>query len=172
MAGVVVAVSRNPEHSFHKASQSGIRVIPGLGVEGDAHAGVTVQHLARIAADPTQPNLRQVHLMHAELLEDLRQLGFAIAPGEMGENITTRGIDLLSLPAGTVLRIGASAVIEVTGVRMPCFKLDRFQAGLMEAVRGPKSGIMSVVVTGGEIRPGDLIRVELPPAPHRPLGRV
>ncbi len=172
MTGAVVAVSRDSKHSFRKTNQACIRLIPGLGVEGDAHAGATVQHLSRMAVDPTQPNLRQVHLMHAELFDELRELGFAVAPGEMGENITTRGIDLLQLPAGTLLRIGDSAVIEVTGLRTPCVQLDRFQPGLMAAVRGPKSGIMSVVVTEGEIRPGDLVRVELPPPPHQALGRV
>jgi len=169
---IVVAVSRNSAHTFSKPNQASIRVLPGLGVEGDAHLGTTVQHLSRVAVDPTQPNLRQVHLLHSELFEELRAADFLVAPGDIGENITTRGIDLLNLPVGAVLRIGDSAVIEVTGLRNPCVQLDRFQPGLMAAVRGPKTGIMSIVLVAGEIRPGDPIRVELPPPPHRRLERV
>ena len=177
MPGTVVAVSRNSAHTFSKLTESSIRLLPGLGVEGDAHLGTTVQHLSRIAVDPTQPNLRQVHLLHSELFDELRDAGFAVAPGDIGENITTRGIDLLNLPVGAVLLIGDSAVIEVTGLRNPCVQLDRFQPGLLEAVRGsadraPQTGIMSIVLAAGEIRPGDPIRVELPPPPHRRLERV
>jgi MOSC domain-containing protein YiiM len=175
--GLVVAVSCNSAHTFSKPNQPGIRLLPGLGVEGDAHSGITVQHLSRIAVDPTQPNLRQVHLMHAELFDQLRTAGLVVAPGDMGENITTRGIDLLGLPTGTLLHVGTSAVLEVTGLRNPCLQLDGFQPGLLDAVRattvlGPKTGIMSIVLTGGEVRPGDAIRVELPPPPHCRLERV
>jgi MOSC domain-containing protein YiiM len=169
---IVVAVSSNSAHTFSKPNQAGIRVLPGLGVEGDAHLGTTVQHLSRMAVDPTQPNLRQVHLLHSELFDELRDAGFAVAPGDIGENITTRGIDLLNLPVGAVLRIGGSAVIEVTGLRTPCAQIDDFQPGLLAAVRGPKTGIMSIVLAAGEIRPGDPIHVELPPPPHRRLERV
>ena len=127
MSGLVVAVSRNSAHTFSKPNQASIRVLPGLGVEGDAHLGTTVQHLSRVAVDPTQPNLRQVHLLHSELFEELRAAGFIVAPGDIGENIATRGIELLNLPVGAVLHIGDSAVIEVTGLRNPCVQLDRFQ---------------------------------------------
>jgi MOSC domain-containing protein YiiM len=180
VTGTVAAVSRGPEHSFGKPNQERIRLLAGLGVEGDAHLGVTVQHLSRVARDPAQPNLRQVHLIHAELHDELRASGFAVAPGEMGENVTTRGVDLLALPAGTRLHLGAGAVVEVTGLRNPCHQLDRFQPGLMSAVLARdadgnlvrKAGIMAVVVADGEVRPGDPVRVELPPAPHRPLAPV
>ena len=178
--GLVTAVSRYPTHAFSKPRQDGIRLLAGLGVEGDAHMGVTVKHRSRVAADPTQPNLRQVHLIHAELHAELRDAGFAVEPGEMGENITTAGVDLLGLPKGAVLRLGGAAVVEVTGLRNPCVQLNRFQPGLMAAVLGRdahgalvlKAGIMGIVLTGGEVRPGDTVRVELPPGPHRRLERV
>lgn len=178
--GVVTAVSRSPVHRFSKEVQDGIRLLAGLGVEGDAHRGATVKHRSRVAQDPTQPNLRQVHLIHGELHDELIARGFEVAPGVMGENITTRGLDLLGLPRGTRLRLGAEAIVEVTGLRNPCKQLDDHQAGLLAAVldhdvRGNlirKAGIMGIVVTGGEVRPGDTVRVELPPPPHRRLERV
>jgi MOSC domain-containing protein YiiM len=180
MGGVVTAVSRNAAHSFGKQNQNSIRLLPGLGVEGDAHMGETVKHRSRVAAAPTQPNLRQVHLIHAELHDELRAAGFRVAAGEMGENVTTRGVALLDLPTGARLHLGDTAVLEVTGLRNPCAQLDQFQTGLMAAVLGRdeqgnvvrKAGIMSIVLTGGEVRPGDSIRVELPPQPHRPLEKV
>jgi MOSC domain-containing protein YiiM len=142
--------------------------------------GVTVKHRSRVARDPTQPNLRQVHLIHAELLDELHAGGFTVKPGDMGENITTRGVDLLELPTGTRLHLGADAVVEVTGLRNPCAQLDRLQPGLMAAVldrdaQGQvirKAGIMGVVLSGGDLRPADRIRVELPPEPRRPLAPV
>ena len=178
--GMVIAVSCGPEHSFSKPNQECIRLLAGLGVEGDAHQGVTVQHLSRVARDPTQPNLRQLHLIHAELHDELREAGFDVEAGEMGENVTTRGVDLLALPVGTRLHLGGDAVVEVTGLRNPCYQLDRFQPGLMSAVLGRdadgnlvrKAGIMGVIVADGEVRPGDGIRVELPPEPHHPLAPV
>ncbi|MFK7695935.1 MOSC domain-containing protein [Paenibacillus sp. HJGM_3] len=178
--GVVTAVSRNGEHTFSKQNRSGIRLLAGFGVEGDAHAGITVQHRSRVAQDPTQPNLRQVHLMHAELHEELGAKGFQVEAGQLGENITTRGLDLLGLPTGTKLNIGDTAVIEVTGLRNPCAQIDKFQPGLQAAVldrdaQGElirKAGIMAVVLEGGDVRPGDPIRAELPPEPHRKLERV
>jgi MOSC domain-containing protein YiiM len=180
MNAIVTAVSRSSSHSFSKPNQDSIRLLAGLGVEGDAHLGQTVKHRSRVAKDPTQPNLRQVHLIHEELFDELAGKGFAVASGAMGENVTTRGIDLLNLPAGARLLLGESAVIEVTGLRNPCVQIDRFQKGLMKAVLGKdeqgnvirKSGIMAVVLEGGEVRPGDAIRVELPPQPHRPLEVV
>ena len=180
MAGTVAAVSRSATHSFSKDTQCEIRLIAGLGVEGDAHAGTTVQHRSRVARDPHQPNLRQVHLIHAELHEGLRRAGFDVAAGQMGENVTTRGVDLLGLPAGTRLRLGDEAIVEITGLRNPCAQLDAFQPGLMAAalVRDEqgelirKAGVMAVVVAGGTVRPGDAIAVEPPAGPHRPLQPV
>jgi len=178
--GIVVAVCRSPSHDFSKPVEDAIELVEGLGVKGDSHFGATVQHVVRVREDPTKPNLRQVHLMHCELFEELKASGFSVAPGEIGENITTRGIDLLGLPDGTLLHIGKAAVVRVTGLRNPCKQLDRFQTGLMSALLGRdaegnitrKSGIMSVVLRGGEVRAGDAIRIELPPEPHRPLGRL
>ncbi|MDP2258501.1 MAG: MOSC domain-containing protein [Caulobacter sp.] len=172
----VIAVSCRPGHHFSKTPVASIRLLAGLGVEGDAHAGETVKHRSRVARDPSQPNLRQVHLIDAELLDALAARGFAIAPGDIGENITTRDLDLLSLPAGARLTIG-EAVIEVTGLRNPCHQLNLFQPGLMDAVLDRdadgglvrKAGVMGVVLGGGAVRPGDAIAVGLPPPPLRPL---
>ena len=180
MGGVVEAVHRSPSHTLSKPAQPGIRLLAGLGVEDDAHMGATVKHRSRVARDPTQPNLRQVHLIHAELLDELHARGFAVRPGDMGENITTRGVDLLALPVGTRLHLGADAVVEITGLRNPCAQLDRLQPGLMAAVLDRdaegqlirKAGIMGVVLSGGQVRPADPIRVEWPPEPRRPLAPV
>src|SRR3569833_570717 len=180
MSGMVTAVSSNGEYSFTKPNRESITLLAGLGVEGDVHAGVTVKHRSRMAQDPTQPNLRQVHLIHEELFAEVDASGFTVAPGELGENITTSGVDLLGLPVGTVLRIGDGAVVEVTGLRNPCLQIDGFQDGLLKQVVGRdeagnivrKAGIMSVVREGGVVRPGDVIKVELPDGPHRPLDRV
>jgi MOSC domain-containing protein YiiM len=163
-----------------KPNQDRIQLLAGLGVEGDAHAGATVTHRSRVARDPSQLNLRQVHLIHAELHDELRAAGFAVAAGQMGENVTTRGVDLLGLPAGARLRLGDTAVVEVTGLRNPCAQLDTIQPGLMAATLGRdehgglvrRAGVMGIVVTGGVVRAGDPVHAELPPAPHRPLGRV
>ena len=178
--GIVESVGSGPNSSMAKPNRRSIRLLAGLGVEGDAHQGRTVRHRSRVARDPNQPNLRQVHLIHAELHDELREAGFGIAAGQMGENITTRGIDLLSLPRGTRLKLGADAVVEVTGLRNPCSQLDVLQSGLMRAVLERdchgnlvrKAGIMSIVVSGGEVRPGDRIDVELPPQPHQRLDVV
>ena len=180
MTGIVTAVSRSATHTFSKATQASIRLLPGLGVEDDAHMGVTVKHRSRVARDPNQPNLRQVHLIHAELLDELRTAGFSVSVGQIGENVTTRGIDLLGLPSGTRLHLGDTAAVEVTGLRNPCAQLDDFQPGLMAAVVGRdeqgrlirKAGVMGIVLAGGVVRPGDPIRVELPPEPRRPLVPV
>jgi MOSC domain-containing protein YiiM len=178
--GVVASVSRSPTHSMSKPNVDGICLVAGLGVEGDAHQGVTVKHRSRVAKDPTTPNLRQVHLIHAELFDELGGRGFAVSPGLMGENVTTSGIDLLALPTGTRLRLGGEAVIEVTGLRNPCRQLDGLQPGLMAATLDRdsdgnlirKAGVMAIVVEGGIVREGDPIGVELPPPPHRPLAPV
>ncbi|MCH5672106.1 MOSC domain-containing protein [Streptomyces gilvus] len=180
MNGSVTAVSSNGVYSFTKPNRDSITLLAGLGVEGDVHAGVTVKHRSRVAQDPTQPNLRQVHLIHEELFAEVGGAGFTVAPGELGENITTRGIDLLGLPVGTLLRVGDRAVLEVTGLRNPCLQIDNFQDGLLKQVVGRdevgkvvrKAGIMTVVREGGVVRPEDRIEAELPSGPHRPLDRV
>jgi MOSC domain-containing protein YiiM len=163
-----------------KSSQLVIRLVAGLGVEGDAHAGVTVKHRSRVARDPTQPNLRQVHLIQAELHDELAARGMPVEYGQMGENITTVGIDLLALPTGTRLRLGPTAIVELTGLRNPCVQLERIHSGLMQAVldrdaRGElirKAGVMGIVITGGDVGPGDAITVRLPSEPHTPLEPV
>jgi len=176
----VVAVSSSPTHTMAKANRDRITLVAGLGVEGDAHMGATVKHRSRVARDPSQPNLRQVHLIHRELHDELAARGFKVTAGQMGENVTTSGIDLLGLPAGTRLHLGAAAVVEVTGLRNPCAQLDGIQQGLMAAVLDRdadgnvvrRSGVMGVVVAGGDVRPGDPIQVELPAPPHRALAPV
>ena len=176
----VTAVSTGTSHGIGKDTHHAIRLVAGHGVEGDVHAGVTVKHRSRVRKDPKQPNLRQVHLIHAELHEELAGQGFELAPGEMGENVTTSGVELLALPTGTVLRLGGEAVVEVTGLRNPCSQLDEIAPGLMKAVLDRdgdgelvrKSGVMGVVLEGGEVRPGDPIQVELPPEPHVRLSPV
>jgi MOSC domain len=178
--GYVEAVSQASIHRFSKQPRMWIRLVAGLGVDGDAHLGATVKHRSRVARDPTQPNLRQVHLLHRELLKELEPLGFVIGPGDIGENILTLGLDLLALPTGTILRIGRTAEIEVTGLRNPCNQLNRFRPGLMAATLARdsagnlirKAGIMAVVLTDGEVRPGDPIEVILPEQPHRGLQPV
>ncbi len=180
MTGHVVSVSRGRTHAFSKRPQMWIRLVAGLGVEGDAHQGATVKHRSRVARDPSQPNLRQVHLLHAELLDELRPRGFDIGPGQIGENVLTKGLDLLRLPTGALLHLGEAAVVEITGLRNPCVQLDRFRPGLMAATldRDPaghlirKAGVMGVVRVGGDVRPDDRVRVVLPDSPHRPLQPV
>ena len=176
----VIAVASGRGHNFSKQTSNSIRLLAGLGVEGDAHLGVTVQHLSRIRRDPEAPNLRQVHLIHAELHDELRAKGLRVEPGDMGENITTRGIDLLALPADARLHLGESAIIEVTGLRNPCLQLDGLQHGLMaatldkdtEGILVRKAGVMAVVIMGGEVSPGDTIVVELPQGPRLALVPV
>jgi MOSC domain-containing protein YiiM len=163
-----------------KPPVAAIVLLAGLGVDGDTHLGVTVQHRSRVERDPTQPNLRQVHLIHAELHDELAAVGLPVDAGQMGENITTRGIDLLGLPTGSRLHLGSEAIVEITGLRNPCLQLEGIHSGLMKAVLDHdadgnlvrKAGIMGVVINGGEIRPGDAIEVELPSLPHTPLAPV
>jgi len=176
----VESVNASPKHTLRKPGRLSIRLLEGIGVEGDAHAGATVKHRSRLRRDATQPNLRQVHLIHAELHDELAEGGFSVAAGEMGENVTTRGVDLLGLPAGTLLRLGGAAVVRVTGLRNPCRQLEKLQTGLMAAVLDRdaegnlvrKAGVMAVVVAGGEVCAGDPIAVELPAPPHRRLEPV
>ena len=170
----------SPTHTMSKPSRPAIRLLAELGVEGDAHMGATVKHRSRVMRDPTEPNRRQVHLIHAELHDELRAAGLEVGAGQMGENVTTRDVDLLGLPAGARLRIGGEAVVEVTGLRNPCAQLNGVQPGLMDAVLDRdaegnlvrKAGVMGIVLSGGEVRPGDEIRVEMPPPPHEPLKPV
>lgn len=176
----MVGVAKDDRHRFSKAPHEQIMLVAGIGVEGDAHAGRTVKHRSRAARDPSQPNLRQVHLIPVQFLEEARSRGFDVGPGDMGENVLTAGIDLLGLPLDARLRIGADAVVRVTGLRNPCVQIDRFRRGLLElavardesgdVVR--KAGVMSVVEQGGVVRPGDRIQVELPNGPHRRLRVV
>jgi MOSC domain-containing protein YiiM len=176
----IVSVSRAGGHTFSKTVEPRINLIANPGVEGDAHAGVTVKHRSRVKRDPTQPNLRQIHLIHSELFEELALEGFCLTPGLIGENVLTRGVDLLGLPEDTELHLGAMAVVQVKGLRNPCHQLDDFQKGLTKALLGRdaegnlvrKAGVMCVVLAGGEIAPGDPVRVELPAGPHRKLDKV
>lgn len=176
----VIAVSRDGKHRFSKVGRDRITLLTGLGVEGDAHAGVTVQHRSRVRADPTQPNLRQVHLIQSELFDELRTQGYAVEPGQLGENVTTRGLDLLALPRGTRLRLGGEAVVEITGLRNPCVQINHFRTGLLAAVVGRaddgevirRAGVMGIVVSGGPVALGDPIEVTRPEPPHVPLEVV
>ena len=179
--GVVTAVSASATHTMTKPNAGAIRLLEGLGVEGDAHSGETVKHRSHVRRDPSKPNLRQVHLIHSELHDELAGEGFpGLRPGQMGENVTTEGVDLLGLPVGTRLHLGDEAVVEVTGLRNPCAQLDGIQPGLMKATLDRdaeanvvmKSGIMGVVLAGGEVRPGDAIAVELPSEPHVRMQKV
>lgn len=180
MGPSVVAVNQSPDHAMRKPSQPVVRMVAGLGIEGDVHAGASIQHRSRLGRAASQPNLRQVHLIATELHDELRAAGFDLGPGEMGENVTTSGLDLLALPAGTRLRLGDAAVVEITGLRTPCSQLDGVRPGLMAAVSPQdehghvvrRAGVMSIVVASGDVRPGDPIIVELPSAPHRPLPPV
>jgi MOSC domain-containing protein YiiM len=180
MEGFVVFVGSNPSHSMEKPARSLIRLLEGLGIEQDAHLGKTVKHRSRVARDPSQPNLRQVHLIHSELHDELAEKGFSISPCKMGENITTRGIDLLGLPTGARLKIGEQAIVEITGLRNPCAQLDGIQKGLMAATLEKgldgelirKVGVMCIVISGGDVKSGDKIEVQLPPSPYIKLKPV
>jgi MOSC domain-containing protein YiiM len=176
----VESVSRDDRHAFSKPTVANIRLITGFGVEGDAHAGATTQHRYLVVKDPTRPNLTQVHFMPAELFDELRTAGFEVSPGELGENVTTRGLDLFGLPLGARLRLGTDAVVEITGMRNPCSLINGFQKGLMKTLLGTdaagqvirKAGIMGIVITGGTVAAGDSIRVQLPDGEQLPLGVV
>ena len=180
MPSQVLAVSANATHTFSKVSVDGITLLTGLGVEGDAHCGVTVKHRSRVAQNPDQPNLRQVHLIHRELFDELAPKGYSVRPGQLGENITTEGVDLLALPVDTELHIGATVQLRLTGLRNPCRQLDQFQPGLMAAVldRTPegklirKAGVMAIVHRDGVVRSGDALRAEPPKGPHLSLQPI
>jgi MOSC domain-containing protein YiiM len=179
-SGIVESVHRNAAHALGKPACDRIRLVAGVGVDGDAHAGATVQHRSRVARDPARPNLRQVHLIAAELHDELGARGYPVGPGEMGENVTTRHVDLLALPAGTHLRLGATAVVELTGLRNPCRQLDGLHPGLMGAVLDRaddgslvrRAGVMAIVLVGGDVRAGDRVQVQLPAGPHVALAPV
>ncbi|MEI5583613.1 MULTISPECIES: MOSC domain-containing protein [unclassified Agromyces] len=175
----VVAVARDDRHRFSKPQRDEVVLVAGHGVEGDAHAGTTVTRRSRFRGTRTEPNRRQVHLIQGELFDELAVEGHEVAPGELGENVTTTGVDLLALPLGTRLRLGASAEVELTGLRTPCVQIDRFQPGLMVRMirreRGAtrlRAGVMAVVLEGGVVRPGDAIAIDLPAGPHEPLPRL
>jgi len=179
-AATVVAVSCSPSHAFSKTPTASIRLVRGLGVEGDAHKGVTVQHRSRVAKDANQPNLRQVHLIHHELLDELGVQGFELSPGELGENITTRGVDLLALCRGARLHFADGPVVEIAGLRNPCNQIEHHQAGLLTALLGRdaqgalirKAGVMGIVVKGGPVHTGDSIAVALPSGARPALETV
>ena len=179
-AAVIAATWASATHSFSKFTAPELRLVAGQGVDGDAHCGVTVKHRSRVKLDPTQPNLRQVHLIHGELFDELAARGFGVQPGQLGENLTTRSIDLLALPRDTELHIGPDVVLRVTGLRNPCPQIENFEAGLLKAVVDRdadghvvrKAGIMSIVLAGGVVKPGDAIGVRLPALPHERLERV
>jgi MOSC domain-containing protein YiiM len=178
--GLVIAVAKSAGHQFSKQAAPSIEILEGLGVAGDCHAGITVKHRSRVRVDPTQPNLRQVHLIHSELLDELRAQGHQVQPGELGENITTKGIDLLGLPRGTVLHIGPNVALQLTGLRNPCDQIENFQTRLLSKVLVKtadgkfirKTGVMTIVLCGGSVAPGDEINIALPPEPHLALERV
>jgi len=173
-------VHRSDEHTFSKMSVDEITLLPGLGVEGDAHSGPRVKHRSRVKANPDQPNLRQVHLVASELLTAVGDQGFAVDPGQVGENVTTSGLDLIRLPVGSMLRLGDEALVSLTGLRNPCVQIDAFQDGLQRAMLGRdddgsllrKTGVMSVVVHGGVVRPGDSIEVRFPPGPAIRMQKI
>jgi MOSC domain-containing protein YiiM len=179
-APFVLGVFANGRHDFSKPPCDSVTLIEGLGIAGDAHFGAVVQHLYDARRDPTRPNYRQVHLIQAELLDEVNGKGFRVQPGELGENVSTRGIDLLALPTGTKLYLGPAAVIELTGLRNPCHQIDKFQKGLQAAVNAKaagggtirRAGVMSVILKGGVVRPNDAIIIEPPDGPHEPLRPV
>jgi MOSC domain-containing protein YiiM len=175
----VAGVHRSAEHTFSKPSVAAVTLVAGLGVDGDAHSGARVKHRSRVAKDPTQPNLRQVLLFPSELLDDLATRGFDVPPGALGENVTTTGVDIFDLPTGTVLRLGAEAMVVLTGLRNPCGQINGLHDGLLGELRFEvdgetlrRGGVMSVVVNGGEVRAGDPIEISLPPGEPIPMRRV
>ena len=180
MLPFVVAVSRSPEHTFSKPNQPSIKLIKGFGVEGDAHAGIKVKHRYLVGIDPSRPNIRQVHLIHAELLDEVNAKGFSVRPGQLGENITSSGVDLLSLPVGTVMNIGKDAVIELTALRNPCIQIDQFQKGLLNEVLYKdadgnlvrRAGVMAIILRTGVVCPKDEIVVKFPLGPFQPLEYI
>lgn len=183
-SGSVVAVHRSADHTFSKAAETEIMLLAGLGVEGDAHAGARVTHRSRVAKDPNQPNLRQVHLVMTELLDEVRSAGHAIDAGTLGENITTEGLDLIGLPVGSILRIGDDALVALTGLRNPCKQIHGVGSGVLKMMftdgqpygrpgeQIGRTGVMGVVVAGGVVRPNDMISVRYPAGPLTPMEKI
>ena len=177
LRGVLTHVHRSPGHTFGKCAEQVVRLVAGMGVEGDSHFGATVQHRSRVQVDPSQPNLRQVHLISSELLEEVNQIGLEVSPGDLGENMTTRGLELTALPVGTVLQVG-EALLGLTGLRNPCRQIESFRPGLLAQLMDTsgkgshRAGVMAVVLLGGEVVVGDEIVASLPPGPPRALRRV
>ena len=182
MRGSLAGLSLNPVHTFSKLPVAQLRLVAGEGVEGDCHRGRTTQHLYRVRRTPMLPNLCQVHLLAEERLAEWSAAGFELRPGEFGENLLTRGLDLHALPPGTLICAGEGAVLEITGERTPCAKIDAFRPGLQALCWGEppvasgrklrRAGIMAVVRTGGEVHPGDGLMVTLPAKPWHPLPAV
>jgi MOSC domain-containing protein YiiM len=178
LRGTVVAVASKEKHEFSKRTRHAITLVEDHGVEGDVHAGRVIQHRYLAKKMPVMPNNRQVHLIASELFTELGLSGFNVSPGELGENITTAGLDLTNLPLGTRLRLGSSAVVEITGLRTPCSLIDRFQKGLKRAMimkhEQPRfrCGVLGVAKATGKIAPGDPIIVELPSFSLQPLPEL
>ena len=134
----------------------------------------------RVQRDAEQPNLRQVHLVASELFTEVADQGFSVGPGDIGENVTTAGLDLVRLPVGSIVRLGPDALVALTGLRNPCVQIDAFQEGLQGAMLGRdhdgsllrKSGVMSVVVRGGVVSTGDTIEVRFPPGPAVRMEKI
>jgi MOSC domain-containing protein YiiM len=177
--GIVVAVNRSARHTVSKVSVATIVLRAGFGVEEDAHAGATIEHRYAKRFHPERPNERQVHLIGGELFDELERDGFHVEPGQLGENITTRGIALTDLPLGTRLRIANGAVVEVRGLRVPCVLIDRLIPGVKKASAMPyggklalRHGIMGIVIASGSVQQGDVLAVEPPAGPARALPFV
>ena len=178
MSARVLALSLSPTHTFSKSPQQRLKLVAEHGVEGDAHFGVTVKHRSRVAKNPDAPNLRQVHLIHQEMLDRVASSGLDLKPGDIGENILTAGVDLLALSRGARLQMG-SAEVEVTGLRNPCLQLDNFKPGLRRAFLQKRAngeiirlaGVMAIVAKTGEVSLDDLSKVTSPTT-HTPLEVV
>ena len=178
--GLVLAVAARDGHGLGKTPCWAIKLVAGEGVEGDAHRGVTVKHRSRVAKDPSQPSLRQVHLIHAELLDELASKGFEVTAGQLGENILTHRIDLLALPAGTHMVFPSGAQLKITGLRNPCHQINGHTPGLMDALLDKaddgslirKGGVMAVVLEGGLVSVNDDVKIVFPSEPWQSLKPV
>lgn len=177
----ILSVSARSGHHFSKTPQRSIRLLAGLGVEGDGHMGERIKHRSRARYNPALPNLRQVHLIDSGYIALMAAKGYAVAPGDIGENLLVAGIDLISMPQDTLLHLGGDgAVVRITGLRNPCIQMDRFMPGLMAASLDRDAdgglirltGVMGVVEGGGAVVPGDVVRVEMPEGEHLPLVPV
>ena len=154
----VVGLSIDDGHHFSKRAVERVTMVAGVGIEGDVHAGPLVQHRSRVRVDPNQPNLRQVHLIDDAVFAVAASAGFEIDHGDLGENVTVSGLDVHGLAVGTMLRLGESAFVAVTGLRNPCGQINGLRPGLLDVLRRAdggdivrRAGIMGVVVRGGEV---------------------